>query len=202
MINITSTSRNDATIKSFVCRTKCLTYKIQNSSITLREKCPYLELFWSVFCPNAGKYLISLLERNLLLICMIFQFMLRRNFLLYWTYLHKTQDSYSCFRLALFYLSFYFFFFCRIPSSSFCTVSDAVSFNTDEVLSINSPINVFVFGNFTVYHKDWLAYSSGSDRPCELRYKFSTSNNFTQMVTFPSRIPDCDSCSFGSIYFF
>ena len=24
--------------------------------LTLREKCPYSELFWSVFSPNAGKY--------------------------------------------------------------------------------------------------------------------------------------------------
>ena len=62
MINITSASRNDATIKSFVCRTKCLTYKIQNSSLTLREKCPYLELFWSVFCPNAGIYGLEKLQ--------------------------------------------------------------------------------------------------------------------------------------------
>ena len=23
---------------------------------TLREKCPYSEIFWSVFSPNAGKY--------------------------------------------------------------------------------------------------------------------------------------------------
>ena len=29
----------------------------------------------------------------------------------------------------------------------------------------------------------------------ELCYNFSISNDFTQMVSFPSRIPDCDSHS-------
>ena len=28
--------------------------------------------------------------------------------------------------------------------------------------------NVFVFGDFKVYHKDWLTYYGGSDRPIEL----------------------------------
>ena len=27
-----------------------------NVKVTLRETCPYLEIFWSVFSPNAGKY--------------------------------------------------------------------------------------------------------------------------------------------------
>ena len=39
-------------------------------------------------------------------------------------------------------------------------VSYAVSYNMDEVLSISPSANVFVFGDFNVHHKDWLAYSS------------------------------------------
>ena len=60
---------------------------------------------------------------------------------------------------------------------------------------INPSVNVFVFGNFNVHHKDWLNYSSETDRPGELCYNFSISNYLTQMVDFPTRIPDCDSHS-------
>ena len=36
----------------------------------------------------------------------------------------------------------------------------AILSNMDEVLSISTSANVFVFGDFNVHHKDWLAYSS------------------------------------------
>ena len=48
---------------------------------------------------------------------------------------------------------------------------------------------MFVFGDFKVRHKDWITYSG------ELFYNFSISNDLTQMVNFPTRIPDCDSHS-------
>ena len=70
-----------------------------------------------------------------------------------------------------------------------------ISFNIDEVLSINPSANVFAFGDFNVHHKDWLTYSGGTDRPGELCYNFSISNDLTQMVNFPTCIPDCDSHS-------
>ena len=87
----------------------------------------------------------------------------------------------------------YFFFLYRSPSS-LCTVFDSISFNIDEVLSIK-PSAVFVFGDFNIHHKDWLTYSGGTDRHGELYYNFSISNDLTQIVDFPTRIPDCDSHS-------
>ena len=89
----------------------------------------------------------------------------------------------------------YFFFLYRSPTSALCTVFDSISSNIDEVLSINPSANIFVFGDFNVHHKDWLTYSGGTDRPGELCYNFSISNDLTQMVNFPTRIPDCDSHS-------
>ena len=74
-------------------------------------------------------------------------------------------------------------------------VFDSTSSHIDEVLSFNPSANVFVFGDFTIHHKDWLTYSGGTDRPSELCYKFSISNNVTQIVNFPTRIPNCDSHS-------
>ena len=71
-------------------------------------------------------------------------------------------------------------------------VSDSVSSNMDEVLSINLSANVFVFGDFNIYHKNWLTYFDGTDRPGEL-YNFLISNDPTQMVNFPTWISYCDS---------
>ena len=49
--------------------------------------------------------------------------------------------------------------------------------------------------DFNIHHKLWLTYSGGTDGPGELCYNFSISNDFTQMVNFPTQIPDCDSHS-------
>ena len=69
---------------------------------------------------------------------------------------------------------------------------DSIWSNIDDVLPIN-PSAVFVFGDFNIHHKDWLTYSGGTDRPGELCYNFSISNDLTQMVNFPIWIPDCES---------
>ena len=74
-------------------------------------------------------------------------------------------------------------------------VFDSISSNIDEVLLINPSANIFVLGDFNVHHKDWLTYSGRTDRPGELCYNVSFSNDLTQMVNFPTRIPDCGSHS-------
>ena len=56
------------------------------------------------------------------------------------------------------------------PSSSLCIVFDCVSSNIDEILLMNPSANVFVLGDFNVYHKDWLTSSGGTDQPSELCY--------------------------------
>ena len=81
-------------------------------------------------------------------------------------------------------------------------VFDSVSSNVDEVLLINPSADVSVFGDFKVHHKDWLTYSSRTDRPGELFYNFSISNDLTQMVNFPIWIPDCAFHSPGLLNFF
>ena len=86
----------------------------------------------------------------------------------------------------------YSFFLYRSPSSALCTVFDSISSNIDDILLINPFTNIFVFGDFNIHHKDWLTYSGGTDQPGELCYNFSISNDLTQMVNFPTRIPDCD----------
>ena len=112
---------------------------------------------------------------------MVSQFMLRRNSF--------------CTGLILYLLS-YFFFLNRSPSSSSCMVFDSISSNIDEVLLSNPSGHVFVFGDFNFHHKDWLTYSG------ELCYNLPISNDLSQMVNFPTRIPDCDSHSPALLDFF
>ena len=59
-------------------------------------------------------------------------------------------------------------FFYRSPSSLLCMVFYSNSCSMDEILSINSSTNVFVLEDCNAHHKDWLTYSSGTDRPGEL----------------------------------
>ena len=67
--------------------------------------------------------------------------------------LENSADSYLCFQLVLLHSVSCFFFLYRSLSSSLCTIFDSVSSNID-VLSISPSANVFVFGDFNVYHKD------------------------------------------------
>ena len=78
--------------------------------------------------------------------------------------LENSADSYLCFWLALLHSVSYFFFLYQSPSLSLCTVFDSISSNIDEVLSVNPSANVLVFGDFNVYHKDWLTYSGGTNK--------------------------------------
>ena len=74
-------------------------------------------------------------------------------------------------------------------------VFDSVSSNIDEVLSIYPSASVFVFGDFSIHHRDWLTYSGRTDRSAKHGCNFSISNDLTQMVNFPTGIPDYDSHS-------
>ena len=56
---------------------------------------------------------------------------------------------------------------------------------------------MFVLGDFNIHHKDWLIYFGGANRSANFYYNFSILNDLTQMVNFPTWIPDCDSHSPG-----
>ena len=89
----------------------------------------------------------------------------------------------------------YFFLLYQLTSLSLCTIFYSISSNIDGILLINRSATVFVFGDFNSNDRDWLTYSGGTDRPGELCYNFSISNNLTQIVNFSTQIPDCDSHS-------
>ena len=53
----------------------------------------------------------------------------------------------------------------QITFLSLCKVFYSISSNIDDILSINPSVNVFVFVDFNVHHKDWLTYSGGTNQP-------------------------------------
>ena len=103
----------------------------------------------------------------------------------FYGFLLKFSTSPNIFIVLLFFLQ-------QSASSTSCKVFDSISSNIDQVFSINPSANAFFFGDFNVHHKDWRTYSGGTDRPGEVSYNFSISNDLTQIFNFPTRIPDCD----------
>ena len=103
--------------------------------------------------------------------------------------LENSEDSYLCFNWL--YFTQHLTCFSSIDyllHLGLCIVFYSISSNIDEVLSFNPSANVFVFEDFNVHHKDWLTSSGEADQPGELCYNFSISNDFTQMVNFPTVI--------------
>ena len=70
-----------------------------------------------------------------------------------------------------------------------CTDFVVILSNIEDVLSFNPGTTVFVFGDFSAHHQDWLTYSGGTNRQDELCHNFSISND----LNFPTQITDCNS---------
>ena len=59
-----------------------------------------------------------------------------------------------------------------------------ILFHLIKVPSINPSANVFVFGDFNVYHKDWLTYSGGNDRLVNSDIIFLSQTALLRWLTF------------------
>ena len=104
--------------------------------------------------------------------------------------LESADEPYLCFRLSLLHSTTYLYFLYRSPSSPSCAVFNAISSSIDKALARHRSANTFVFGDFNVHHTNWLTHSHGTDRPGEGCYNFALSQDLTQIVSFPTRIPD------------
>ena len=90
--------------------------------------------------------------------------------------LKDSAGSYLCFRLDLLHSVSYFFFLYQPPSSSLSTVFDSILSKINEVLSVYTSANAFVFGDFNVHHKDL----EKSEPPF-----FENSTPFFPIITIP-----------------
>ena len=64
-------------------------------------------------------------------------------------------------------------------------------------------IKKFVFGDFNIHHKDWLIILVEVIDLVNFAIFFFISDDLTQMVTFPTQIPDSESHNFAllDLYF-
>ena len=109
-----------------------------------------------------------------------------KGFLLHGNYIWKTLCILLMFSTGFTLFSIHFFFLYWSPFCLYAQIFDVISTEINEVLSINQSTNVFVFGDFNIYHKDKLTCTGGTDGtdgPGELCYNFSMSNDLTVTLT-------------------
>ena len=116
--------------------------------------------------------------------------------------LENSADSYLWFRQDLLHSVSYFFFLYQALSLLLCTVFDSISCTTDEVLSINPSVNVFVFEDFNINHKEWLTYTGRTHRTLENSSITFLSQTTLLKANFPTRIRDCHSHGLVLLDFF
>ena len=97
-----------------------------------------------------------------------------------------------CFRLALLHSTTFIFFLYRSPSSSPCSVVEAVSSNIDKTLILQPFANIMVCGDFNVHNTEWFCHSHTTDVAGLFCQEFTMVQDLTQIVDFPTRIPDRD----------
>ena len=157
-------------------------------------------LIWQFFCKGLSSFNLKGFYHSYAWSCRLFEgrtsFRTRRisgKLCGFWLMFSTSFTSLSVLLVFLVLITFFVF----MHGFLFCLS------NIDLVLSINQSANVFVFGGLKVHHKARLTCSGGTDRPFELCYNFTISNDLNQMVDFPTRIPDCDShCPALSYIFF
>ena len=103
--------------------------------------------------------------------------------------LEDINEPFMCFRLALLHSTTYIFFLYRSPSSPSCSVVDAVSSNIDKALIRHPSANIICCGDFNAHNKEWLVHSHVTNTAGIFCHDFAVSQDLTQIIDFPTRIP-------------
>ena len=81
------------------------------------------------------------------------------------------------------------FFLYRLPSTN-SGIFDVVSDKVDSLLGKYPAAEVIVFGDFNVHNTEWLVHSRATDSNGQAAHSFALSQNLSQIVSSPTRIPD------------
>ena len=108
------------------------------------------------------------------------------------TILVDEYKPYMCFRLALLHSAIFIFFWYRSPSSSSCSVVEAVSSNIDKAPILQTSANIMVFGEFNAHNTKGLCHSHTIAVAGLFCQEFAMAQDLTRIVDFPTRIPDRD----------
>ena len=94
-------------------------------------------------------------------------------------------------RMALVHQTAYIFFLYR-PCDDNLAVVNSISNKIDQILVDNPSANIHVRGDFNVYNKEWLVYSNKTTPEGTECHNFAVSQNLSQIIDFPTRIPDVE----------
>ena len=108
------------------------------------------------------------------------------------TILEDENKSDMCFRLALLHSTTFIFFLYRSPSSSSCFVVEGVLSNIDKALILQPSANNMVCGDFNAHNIKGLCHSHNIDVVGLFCQEIAMAQDLTQIVDFPTNIPDRD----------
>ena len=102
----------------------------------------------------------------------------------------RMKTSLMCFHLVLLCSTTFTFFLYSSPSSSSCSVVEAVPSNTDKALILQPSANIMECGDFNAHNTEWLCHSHTTDVAGLFCHEFAMAPHLTQIVYFPARISD------------
>ena len=103
---------------------------------------------------------------------------------------HEDLNSpFMCFHMTLLHSTTYLFFLYR-PQNEGSSVFNSIAKQIDNILIHHPSANICVFGDFNVHHVQWLVHSNHTDNVGVECYNFSLAHELSQIVNFPTRIPD------------
>ena len=120
--------------------------KLSGHPSSIWDKRGWLNWFWQLLCDGLSSFNLKAFYYALLYMHRLAVYMKEGVPFAHDLSLENSADSTLCFRMALLHSVSYLLFL--FPSSSLFTVFDSISSNIDEVLSINTSVNMFVFGDF------------------------------------------------------
>ena len=147
-----------------------------------------------------GKFHISLISNclathqpiaRMLGICTSFVFILLAIFRLLERLFLRMKTSLMCFLLVLLHSTTFIIFLYHSPSSSSCSVIEAVSSNM--ALILQPFANIMVCGEFNAHKTEWLCHSHTTVVAGLFCQVFAMAQDLTHIVDFPTRIPDRDN---------
>ena len=133
---------------------------------------------------------------------MVWQFLCKRKFLLHRTNLKKTLQILTYVFNWLYFTQCLTSFF-SIDHLLLCLYAGFFILFDLTLMRFSRSTHLLCLAYKTLMSIVRLPYSGGTERPGELCYNFSVSNDLTQMVSFPTQITDCHSNSPSLLdYFF
>ena len=102
------------------------------------------------------------------------------------------DQPYICLRVALIHVTSYIFFLYR-PQDDNLAVINSIAAKKDLILCDNPSATFHICGDFNVHHEEWLTFSNKTTAEGIDCQNFALAHDLTQVVTFPTRIPDVES---------